>query len=110
MKVYAFDVDEMEFHQGIRFRGGGSMTEEELFSLLKPHLEKNPEGIFPDGEFDLDIRIPSGEGFSLWLDGVTKVELPGLNSREDAEMVQRVVEKLGRRLLHTWGMQYSEES
>lgn len=81
------------------------MSEDELTTLLRPYLDKKPEGIFDCGQFDLDVDLRTPGGLRLWLDGDTSVPIP---SGVDSALVQRVVESLGHRLLHTWGQQYTE--
>lgn len=83
------------------------MTEPDLITLLRPHLDAKPEGIFTFGEFDLDLNRAGG--FALWLDSNEKVVIPLDVNRDNAVLIQRVVRALGREVLHTWSEQYSTE-
>lgn len=77
--------------------------------ILEPHTEsiKNCEGIGIFNELDLDVSVPDFNGFSLWLDGDTKVKIDVPINLENASMIQSVVRELGREVMHTWGQQYS---
>lgn len=79
--------------------------------ILEPHAEsiKNCEGINTFDELDLDVSVPDFNGFSLWLDGDTKVSIDVPINLENASMIQSVVRELGREVMHTWDQQYSTE-
>jgi hypothetical protein len=77
--------------------------------ILEPHKEAiiNCEGIYCFNELDLDVSIPDLKGFSLWLDGDTKVNIDVSVNIENASMIQSIIRDLGREVMHTWSQQYS---
>ncbi len=84
------------------------MNKEELINLIKPYIDKNPEGVFDCGEFDLDVHLPDGrKTFSLFVDGDTFIHIPLSLNLENAILIQEVVRSLGREVRHTWAEQYS---
>ena len=79
---------------------------EGIENLIRSYVDKNPEGIFVNGEFDLDVNVPTGNGFSLWFDGDTHVVISISVGKENAELIQKAVRGLGREVIHTWSQQY----
>jgi len=77
--------------------------------ILEPHKEaiKNCEGIYSFNELDLDVSVPDLKGFSLWLDGDTKVKINVPVNIENASMIQSILRDLGREVMHSWSQQYS---
>ena len=81
---------------------------------LEAVLKGNPEGVFEDGSFDLDVFVDPGslhryQSFSLWLDGDTRIEIPLAVNEENARSIQQEVRRQGREVIHTWGMQYRKD-